>query len=197
MKAKLIPIVAIILTGLCTQVWGQEGYALKKTTMHVKGTSTLHDWESKVGKVSGTGEIEMATGVLEGIKSLKVIADAKSIISTKGKLMDEKTWKALKADQHAKITYQLVKINSIDKQGGNYLLKSTGNLTIAGITKSVEMAVTAKMLSNGGIEFSGTKGIVLSDYNMDQPTALMGTIKVGKEVSVVFAVTFEKTDAGQ
>ena len=170
---------------------------MKKAQLSVKGTSTLHDWESKASKVYAKGEIVEDAGVLTGVKHMKVSVDAKSIVSTKGKMMDEKTWEALKADKHPKITYELVSVASIAKQATGYTIKTNGNLTIAGVTKSIPMTVQAQTLEDGSLEFTGSKEILLSDYGMTPPTALMNTVKVGKTVTVSFKVSLQKSQPGQ
>lgn len=166
----------------------QSVHQVKSFKMSVAGTSTLHDWESTVNKVTAKAEIASSNGAIQSIKGLNVEVDAKSITSTKGKVMDNKTWEALKADKHPKITYKLTKVESITKSGSEYVVKTTGNLTIAGVTKSVALDAKGKVLSNGDVEFTGSKLVVLSDFGMEQPTALMGTVKVGKEVTVKYAV---------
>ncbi len=166
----------------------QSSYQVKSFKMSVAGTSTLHDWESNVNKVVAKGDIVVDAGVIQSIKSLSVEVDAKSIVSTKGKVMDNKTWETLKADKHPKITFKLSKVESISKSGSEFIIKTTGNLTIAGATKSVPLEAKGKVLANGDLEFSGSKLIVLADYGMEQPTALMGTVKVGKEVTVKYSV---------
>lgn len=167
---------------------------VKSFKMSVAGSSTLHDWESTVNKVSAKAEIASSEGAIQSIKSLNVEVDAKSIVSTKGKVMDNKTWETLKADKHPKITYKLTKVESITKSGYEYMVKTTGNLTIAGVTKSVALDAKGKVLSNGDVEFSGSKLVVLSDFGMEQPTALMGTVKVGKEVTVKYSVVMSGTE---
>ncbi len=166
----------------------QSTRQVKSFKMSVAGTSTLHDWESSVNKVTAKAEIASSDGAIQSIKSLNVEVDAKSIVSTKGKIMDNKTWETLKAEKHPKITYKLTKVESITKSGSEYMVKTTGNLTIAGMTKSVALDAKGKVLSNGDVEFTGSKLVVLSDFGMEQPTALMGTVKVGREVTVKYAV---------
>ncbi len=166
----------------------QSAYQVKSFKMTVAGTSTLHAWESSVNKVAAKGDITATEDAIQGIRNMSVEVDAKSIVSTKGKVMDNKTWESLKADKHPKITFKLSKVESITKSGSEFNIKTTGNLTVAGVTKSIPLAVKGKILSGGDIEFSGAHTIVLSDYDMEQPTALMGTVKVGKEVTVKFSV---------
>lgn len=178
----------ILVLGAAVILKAQTAYQVKSFKMSVAGTSTLHAWESSVNRVSAKGTILVNDNNLQGIRNLQVEVDAKSIVSTKGRVMDNKTWEALKADQHPKITFKLAKVESIARAGADFVVKTTGDLSIAGVTRSVPLEARAKLLPGGDVEFSGSSVIVLSDYNMEQPTALMGTIKVGKEVTVRFSV---------
>lgn len=185
MKKLIISGIFMLATGMF--LFAQSAYQVKSFKMTVAGTSTLHAWESNVGKVVAKADIA-ADAAIQSIKNLYVEVDVKSIVSTKGKVMDNKTWEALKADKHPKITFKLTKVESISKSGSDFVIKTTGNLSIAGVTKSVPLEAKGKILANGDLEFSGSKLIVLSDFGMEQPTALMGTVKVGKEVTVKFSL---------
>lgn len=186
MKKLILMGIFVLASGML--LFAQSAYSVKSFKMTVSGTSTLHAWESNVNRVVAKGDIAADENAIQSIRNLSVEVDAKSIVSTKGKTMDNKTWETLKADKNPKITFKLSKVESIAKSGADFTIKTTGNLTVAGVTKSIPLEVKGKMLPNGDIEFSGSHVIVLADYNMDQPTALMGTVKVGKDVTVKFSV---------
>ncbi len=186
MKKLILSGIFVLASGMF--LFAQSAYSVKSFKMTVAGTSTLHAWESTVNKVVAKGDIAADESAIQSIKNLNVEVDAKSIVSTKGKVMDNKTWEALKADKNPKITFKLSKVESISKSGADFTVKTTGNLTVAGVTKSIPLNVKGKILPGGDLEFSGSHVIVLADYNMEQPTALMGTVKVGKEVTVKFSV---------
>lgn len=103
--------------------------------------------------------------------------------------MDNKTWEALKSETHPTITYQLASVKSIEKTAAGYQIKASGKLTIAGETRTVDMTVDAKVLADGSVQFSGSKSLKMTEFNMTPPTALLGTLKTGDEVTIVFNVT--------
>lgn len=159
------------------------------TKMSVAGTSTMHDWKSEVTNVQGTASIVWNGQELKSIDKVAIKIAAKSIKSEKGNMMDKLAWKALKADEFPTITYTLQKVNSITKSGAGYAINATGKLTIAGTSKVVTMNVTGKVLPNGGIQFSGTHKLLMTDYNIEPPTAMLGTMKTGNEVTIAFETT--------
>ena len=184
-----------ILTLSANLLVAQTGYAVKSAKMTVSGTSTLHPWESNVTKVMADGKISIADGALQQISSLTVTVPARSIKSEHGKMMDDKTYDALKADANPNITFQLVSVDAIEKSGSGYTVKAKGNLTIAGVKKLVSMTVTSTVAANGNVTFKGSKLINTKEFGMETVKALMGTVKVGDEVTINFEVTLGPASA--
>ncbi len=185
-KASLILTTALVLPLLMWITPGSQ--TLKSFKMSVSGTSTLHNWESGVNKVSVKSDLTINEAGLQAINSMSVEVDATSIKSTKGAMMDKKTWEALKTTQFPKITYQLTRIESITPNGAEYDIKALGNLTIAGVKLPIDMNVKGKLLNGGNLSFKGDKKLKMSDFKMEAPTALMGTIKTGNEITVHFDI---------
>lgn len=183
-KASLILTTALVLPFL---LWiPVRPHTLKSFKMSIAGTSSLHKWESSVGVATVKSDIVINEGGLEAINNLYLEVDGKSIKSTKGSVMDKKTWEALKTDQYPKITYQLSKIESITPAGSDYDIKALGNLTIAGVKQAISMTVKGKILSNGGLSIKGSKALKMTDFKIDPPTALMGTLKTGNDITISF-----------
>ncbi|MCB0569580.1 MAG: YceI family protein [Phaeodactylibacter sp.] len=188
MKYSILSILTISLLAISIRANAQETYVVKGFKMSVSGTSTLHEWESDITKVDAKGNLTVENSELKALNSLSVTIPAKSIVSTKGKIMDNKTHEALKADKHPNITFSL---SSAQISGLN--VTANGKLTIAGVTKNVKLNAKGKLDASGNITFSGSKDIVLTDYGMEPPTALMGSIKVGGQVNVKYELTLHAT----
>ena len=187
MKATAIFSTIIVLSfGMLN---AQNVFTVNTFKMTVAGTSSVHDWESNVTKLTADGKMAVSGSNLEKLQSLQVTVPAKSIVSTKGKIMDNKTYEALKADANPNISFQLSEIESIAPAGSNYTVKAKGNLTIAGVKKPVSMSVTASVASNGQVSFKGSKKINMVDFGMEPPKAMAGAIKVGPEVTIAFELT--------
>jgi len=164
--------------------YGQKPYSLKSHKVTIDGTSSLHDWTSDATKLEWKGTVLVEGNKLKEAKDVTVSIPVKSIKSTKGKTMDEKTYEAFKSDKNPAIIYKLTQIT---ESGGT--LKAVGTLTMAGATKSLTMDVTAKVLAGGDVQFTGKQKLNMKDFKMDPPTAMMGTIKVGPDVTVNFDLT--------
>ena len=185
-KASLILTTALIFPFLL--LISPSTHTLKSFKMSIAGTSTLHKWESSVNTATIKSDIVINEGGLVAINSLYLEVDATSIKSTHGNMMDKKTWEALKSQQFPKITYQLTKIESITPNGAEYDLKALGNLSIAGVKQAIEMNVKGKVLAGGNLSFRGDKKLKMSDFKIDAPTALMGTIKTGNDITIAFDI---------
>ena len=162
----------------------QQSYQLKKATMTIAGTSTLHDWVSEVTEIQANAVMNLTNPAELLISKLNVQIPVEKIVSTKGRIMDNKTYKALKSDDHPSIKFNLTKLT---KQDQNKLWAS-GELTIAGDTQNVKLEVAIKQ-SAEMITFSGEYKLKMTDFNIDPPTALMGTIKTGDDITVAFEVS--------
>ena len=106
--------------------------------------------------------------------------------------MDNNTYKALKADKHPNISYvaKTVAITRTDASG--FSAKTTGSMTIAGTTNATDIAATVKINGDKTITVTGSKKIKMTDYKIDPPTAVFGTIKTGNEITISFNCKYVK-----
>lgn len=185
--SRLWMLLVVLSAASCFQVRAQSAYALKGDKVIIEGTSNIHDWECDVEQVSGQASLEMNNGTLTGISALQANFEVKSIKSGKSG-MDSNTYKALKADRHPQIQYTLTRVQSITPKGGAYTVKASGNLDIAGKTQPVTLAVTVRADEKGVLSISGEKTLNMTDYAIEPPTAMFGTIKTGEEVTLKFTV---------
>jgi polyisoprenoid-binding protein YceI len=171
----------------------QTSYQAKETNMTIAGTSTLHDWVSKVLDVEASGNFVVNDKVVEDIQNLKVSIKVKSIESPKGRIMDNKTYDALKEEDNPFIKFTLTKINSAETTYFGQQMEVAGKLTIAGKTLPVTMDVKGKVESNGDLKFEGSKELNMRDFEMDPPKAMLGAIKTGESVTIDYSITFSKS----
>ncbi|SFA80760.1 YceI family protein [Algoriphagus aquimarinus] len=166
--------------------FGQQAYSLSSAQQFtVAGTSTIHDWEM-VAKVGSTGaaQLSLENGRLSKITSLNLVIPVKSLKSGKGS-MDNNAYEALIEKKHPTIKFEMTECIAIT---GN-VVKTKGKLTIAGTSQIIPLEVTYSTSGNS-IKFTGTHAILFSDFNIDAPTAVFGTIKTGNELTLVFETSF-------
>ena len=191
MKAP-IKILAILLFFLSMNIQAQSNFLVHDAQMNINGTSTLHDWTSEVKEVYLEGELMIMNGKVENASNVVLRIPVKSIQSEKGRIMNNKTYDAFKSDQHPNITFRLQNLSSTGSTAGVQNVRMNGKLTMAGTTKNITLDMVAKPTNNGMILFEGKKSLNMTDYNMEPPTAMLGTISTGEEVTVNFSITLKE-----
>lgn len=190
MKRLITLIAAVILFNISVNAQVSYKLSANKSDVAVTGTSTLHDWESKAEKIEGESTIVIEDGKLTSIDNLNFTVAVESIKSGKNG-MDKKTREAFDFKKHPNITFQLSEITEITDSE----IHANGTLNMAGATKTISVVGTYSVNSSGELNVEGSKSITMSDYGMKPPTALMGTIKSGDEVEVVFNVVYQKNQS--
>jgi polyisoprenoid-binding protein YceI len=131
--------------------------------------------------------------MIASIKDAEIKITVKGIISEKGDKMDKETYKTFKSDEYPYITYSFnnaeVKMN--DSQVVN--IETIGMLSMASVSKSVPISAIGKKLPNGDLQLTVSKKIKMTDFGMDPPVMLLGTMKVGDEITVNFDFVLSKS----
>ncbi len=192
LNLTLLSFLALMLFSL--QTIGQPNYTFQSGKMTISGTSTLHDWVSDVTQINFKGNVQTEDSKLASIKNVHLTIPVEGISSTKGKTMDKKTYEALQSEEHPNITCSL---NSFDikKANNQYNITANGKLTIAGTTKPLTLNFTGKIINSGELQFTGSKALKMTDFNIDPPRALLGTLKTGDDITIDFTVLMKPTDA--
>lgn len=186
---KCLLLVASLLI-LSLQLEAQSTYVLSAGEFTVAGTSSLHDWTMTSKDARGEAAIALSNNMLQEVKKLAVNLKSESLKSGKSG-MDSNAYKALESRQYPDIGFNLKSIKSISKKDGHFLVEAEGTLTIAGVSRTMRTQARA-FLSGKTIKFSGSKTFKMSDFQITPPTALMGTVKTGDEITINFDLTFQK-----
>ena len=179
--------IAILLTALFTfTVQAQQQLQLIDVSLEIDGTSNIHDWTSVAETVTINGTYSQTEGKMT-IPTLRVKIPVESIKSSKGRIMDNKTYDALQSEQHPAITFTLKELSEINAA----LVKAVGTLTIAGKAKTISLTADRQLDGKGVLTFSGKKALKMTDFGIDPPTALLGTLKTGDDVTISYRLRFQ------
>ncbi len=186
----------ICFGGILTTGHAQAAYTVKATTdidVKLRGTSTLHDWEMNAIHTSGEADFVFKTAAdkeLVAIKNLSFTIQVKDLKSDNDGL-NKNAYEALKADKHKEICYLLTS-STLTPENGGYLIKSTGKLTIAGVSKVIYMDVHCVLNKNGTVTYRGSYKLKMTDYNVKPPSFMWGAMTTGDAMSLDFVVVYEK-----
>lgn len=163
----------------------QKSYTLDvKTNFSVLGTSTLHDWEMKSASRTGTANLKVTDSKLVEINSIEITLPSETIKSEK-KSMDKVAYETLKTDKFKNIKYVLKSAEKVNETTWNL----TGTYTIAGVSKVLKTQVKTTV-ANDIVTLQGSNKITFAEFGMKSPTALLGTIKTGNDLTIKFNLNF-------
>lgn len=178
-------------------VLGQEPaapFALVSARITLAGTSNIHDYTASTTKVRLT-ELRVAEGVAGpnlwdavlqpgALEAFAIAIPAASLSSPKEGL-DKNMHKALKVKEHADITFRLLRLEPSDVAPG--VRRATGLLTIAGVEREIAFDITTA-LRDGAFAVTGEVPLVMTDFGINPPKAMLGMLRTNPKVTVRFDV---------
>ena len=101
-------------------------------------------------------------------------------------LMKKDFLKMIKAKEYAAIPIQFkgIKDPTLFKDGDKQLVAV--DITIAGVTKSLNICCRIDKINNNQYKLSGSKSLLLTDFNLKPPTKCLGIVKVENEIQIEF-----------
>lgn len=69
-------------------------------------------------------------------------------------------------------------------------IEASGNLTIAGKAKLITLTANYRIIENR-LALSGNYAIKFTDFSLEPPTAVFGTIKTGNDLLLSYNVVFQ------
>lgn len=193
--ARYTPALLVVLM-LATAGWSVTAELLRldvqpQSKLRVEGTSSVHDWACEVKAFTGSiegGTAAQPTSVLEALSHVQVTVPV-AALECKNGTMNKKAQEALKADENPAIQY-VMQSAEVQAEGtdGWTTMKATGQLRIAGVEKPMTMTVKGRRNDDGTFRFTGSTPLLMSDFGMKAPTAMLGAMKTGDRVVVHFDV---------
>jgi len=184
---KFSVLFSFLLLAVAVELTAQDVYSVKSHEVVISGTSNIHDWTVKVVDLTGS-----AKKTTEAVNDVNITVDAKTLLSSKGSIMDGKMQEALKTESYPKIYYKSLTCKILSENNGVIKISSTGNLTISGVTKSITVTSTCKPAQNENLEVSGSFYLLMTDFGIEPPTALFGSLETADKVTVSYKIVLQK-----
>lgn len=152
------------------------------STITVKGTSTMHDWEMTSSEIIANGELRYNDSNVI-IDSFNGYLEA-TTLKSHSKQMDKNAYKTMKADEFNRIEFQFKSIKTQDEKESKVV--AVFAVTIAGVTKDLTVDASVQPNGNDDITISGSHKMNMSDFDIKPPSFMLGTLKVGDELAIDF-----------
>jgi polyisoprenoid-binding protein YceI len=188
---SILPI--LLLAALAVVAQATHFSPWKGSTVVISGTSTLHDWTMEGSQIDGSLELanEVFTAATvenwqKATSPAAVVTIPVTSIKSEHTKMDKLMQETLKASKFPTIKYELLKAALVKPGTSSFVVGTHGRLTIAGVSREIDMNVNATRGTDNRLTLSSEVPIKISDYGLKPPTAMMGTIKTGDLVKVTF-----------
>ena len=166
----------------------RQAVALASAKVTLAGTSNLHDYTATTTSVRLT-RLQVASGAdlaaltTPGtVQAFEIAIPAASLHSTRDGL-DKNMHKALEAKEFSDIVFRL---SRLEPKGS--ALRAIGVLRLAGVEKEIAFdLVTAT--KNGSLVVTGSVDLLMTDFGIPAPKAMMGMLKTDPKVTISFETT--------
>ncbi len=190
-KYNGLKLLIIILLGYCPGIFSQQTVKFQPegSSMQINGTSNLHDWQEVIEKFNVSLVFSSDNKVITGIDKITFTCKATSLISDNS-IMTNKTHNALKVEQHPDIKFIFSELDQFQNNGSLISGSVTGNLTLAGVVKKITLPFKGS-ISSDMLTLKGSKQLNMTDFKIDPPTAMLGVLKTGEMVELVYSLQFQ------
>jgi hypothetical protein len=110
------------------------------------------------------------------------------------RVMESDMRRALKADAHPRVAFTFRSLRGgvrHDLDTGLYHADIVGELSLAGRTRTIDVAVTAQRISRSSFRIRASLPLQMTDFGVTPPTALFGAIRARDALTVTFDLMLE------
>jgi len=188
---------SVLMAAAATTAGAQSASAIRLrldpgSEVTIEGTSSLHAFHCKTNKIMAYVDVDPGytkdlTKIARPIVSVKVNIVVRTLTCGNGQ-MDKNMYGTLDADKNPLIKYTMSGYDILDGSASPaaFVAKTTGTLTISGKEKVIDMKINAERLSDGKATARAEQAILMTDFGINPPSFMLGTLKVGNEVKVKF-----------
>jgi polyisoprenoid-binding protein YceI len=181
LRSAPIAIVLAVTAGAVTTAQAPRAPLAIDSARVTAATTTVRVTRVRVGTAVQPGAFWDAVVKPGALEAFEIAIPAASLASEKDGL-DKNMHKALKVQEHADITFRLLRL---ERGASPNVLKSVGVLRIAGVEREVTFDVKTER-REALLVVRGELPLVMTDYGIKPPTAMLGMLKTDPKVTVAF-----------
>ena len=191
MSRRTRGIAAALLALVSAAAWRPYADPLKlgaESKLWFDGKSTVRDWSCKATQIDAVIDAEPSApaNVLKGQKAVKTatLTFPTAKLDCNNGTMNGHMMKALNGAKHANIVFTL---SGYDLDAAAPV-KGTlnGTLLINGVTKPISFPAEFKPAAGGALQVTGKYDLTMTQWQVEPPKLMMGTLKVNPVVTVNF-----------
>ena len=153
----------------------------------IDGDSNVRTWSCEARALETSARARTAEGRAAPSVEAAHVAIAVKELRCGDDHMDEKLRDALHVNQYPLIEYALTSAERLPgRSAGEYRLKVTGLLAIAGRARNVTMVVLARLEPTGLLRAMGSVPLEMSAFGVEAPTAFLGFLRSKDRIVVRF-----------
>jgi polyisoprenoid-binding protein YceI len=190
------PLIALILTTGSLLAQDLTLNLQPNSELSIEGSSNVRDWGAEAETVQaqfslqGIEELNLETLNPDQFASLELTVPVEGLDSGSRGLTNN-IHKYLKESDYPNITFTLSEVTNVEYMNGSAQITATGVVNAAGNDHEITMTVEAQQEGNTLI-ISGSQELLMTSFDIDPPTALLGTIRAHDEFTVLFNVRFSQ-----
>jgi len=173
------------------------------TRLWIEGTSTVRDFTCEAQIIDGEASLDTGPG------------DARDVLQDDGEGAEEEDpvflmvrvpvdslkcerdretrdlYRTMKGDEYPEIVFELGDVLVTRAPDGREVanaLHVSGDLTIAGVTRTLDLVAWADILEDGRVFATGMKELAMTDFGMDPPRAMLGMLRAHDDIEVHFEI---------
>jgi polyisoprenoid-binding protein YceI len=182
-------VMALAAAGALASQGAVPPLAMNTARVSIAGTSNIHEYTASTTALRVTNA-QLASSVSDanfwddvikpgGLESFEVVISSATLTSPREGL-DKNMHKALKVEQFPDITFRLLRVEP-DGAG----IKAAGTLAIAGVERQVTLPIGLER-TESGLSIKGQLPLLMTDYGIAAPKAMLGMLKTDPKVTVAF-----------
>ena len=173
-------------------------------SLELDGDSSLHRYSAKAHSVRASAGLDAARltsaarppdleALIRGhfIRTFQLVVPVAELSSGERGL-DDNMRKALKGDRFKEIRFQM---DSYDvgppSRGATIAVTLHGRLSLAGVERKIDVGAMGARVKDG-FQVTGSKDLLMTDYQIKPPTMMLGAIKTKDLITVKFNATLQR-----
>ena len=156
----------------------------------LEGSSNVRDWTCKATAMEATIDLDDANveSYRREVRAVSVSVPVR-LLKCGDRHMEAQMYTALKAPSLPELTYITARFDRIpQKTATGELVETAGQVTAAGVERTVTMAVRSERLPDGSYRARGTVPILMTDFGIKPPRPWGGILRTADKVLIQFEI---------